>query len=264
MKKERKHHDGGVLTQSISSIGALPSFTTRNTSIQNKKPIFVKSMNRNNRVRLGSNIQSNLKSIKMEKLEHNKSNLIRNLFKEANDFYNDHIYISSSPPKKPPNHDIVFIAIDCLDDDDIIKCCKLNDSFCKSEFSKTLFKHFLDIIKKIVNTLFEEFLNSLDPFTYFSLDVKLIVKASLVSYTIDIVAESLLENPDINEDFKNILILSLKTYITLPSTEMTPYNMFIKIASKKINKTFDLLKINSVLSTLANEEFKKYHYLIQK
>ena len=268
MKKERKHHDGGVLTQSISSIATLPSFTTRNAHIQNKKARFVKShglsMNSNNQVRLGSNIPSNLKSIKMRSLQSNKSNLVNKLFEKANDFYNDHIYISSSPPKKPPNNDLVFVAMDCLDDDDIEKCCKLNDSFCKSEFSKTLFKQFLEIIKKVVNTVFEEFINSLNPSVYFSLDAQLIVKASLVSYTIDIVAESLLKNPDINEDFKEILILSLKTYIMLPSTEMTPYNMFIKIASKKINETLNLSKMNSVLSALATEELKKYSYLIQK
>ena len=276
--KKNKQLKGGVV-QSIASVTSIkPTATYTNTLQDNRKhrtliPNSIKlhdknklSLNTNksnksityNNTGFNTNYNSKTKKIQPIKTQHSvKSNLVKHLYQEINKPYNNSVIISNSPPNKPPNDDVLFIGMDCLDDDDINTCCKLNNSHCKTNFNTALFKKFLNIIKEIVNILFEEVLKSLNPTVYYGLDVKLVLRASLVSYVVDTVAEDLLKNYHVQEDFKNILFLSFKTFILLPSSDLNPKNLFVKVVAFKLGQTLNLLSLNTLLITLATEKLKE-------
>lgn len=284
--EDRKHKNpkGGV-TQSIASISSVKPTTTYTNTLNNKaqqysqipnrnkvhykNELSLKTNNSNKSITYNSGFDSFNTNYKTNRLQHVKtrsikSKLVKHLHNEINSFYNNSVIISNSPPNKPPNDDVLFIGMDCLDDYDIDKCCKLNNSHCKTNFNTTLFKKFLNIIKEIVNILFEEVLKSLNPTVYYGLDVKLVLRASLVSYAVDIVAEDLLKNYHVQDDFKKILFLSFKTFILLPSSDFNPKNLFVKVVSLKLSQTLNLLSLDTLLITLATEKLKKHIELIKK
>ena len=282
MKEKKDIQLKGGVTQSIVSMSVKPT-TTYTYTLNNRAQQYSKIPNRNkvhngNEVSLktnksnksityksGFNTNYKTKNLQPIKTQHSvKSNLVKHLYQEINKPYNNSVIISDSPPNKPPNDDVLFIGMDCLDDDDIDKCCKLNNSYCKTNFDTTLFKKFLNIIKEIVNILFEEVLKSLNPTVYYGLDVKLVLRASLVSYAVDTVAEDLLKNYHVQDDFKKILFLSFKTFILLPSNDFNPKNLFVKVVAFKLGETLDLLSLNSLLITLATEKLKKQHIKLIK
>lgn len=280
MKDQKdKPLEGGVVTQSIASMSSVKPTTTYTNTLQNNRKhssLMPNSIKLHDKIELSLKTNKSKKSITYNsgfdsyntnyktknlqpiKTQHSvKSRLVKHLHQEINKPYNNSVIISDSPPNKPPNDNVLFIGMDCLNDDDIDTCCKLNNSHCKTNFDTTLFKKFLNIIKEIVNILFEEVLQSLNPTVYYGLDVKLVLRASLVSYAVDTVAEDLLKNYHVQDDFKKILFLSFKTFILLPSSDSNPKNLFVKVVAFKLGQTLNLLSLNTLLITLATEKLKE-------
>ena len=281
--KKNKQLKGGVV-QSIASVSSIKPTATYTNTVSNRAQKYNQIPNQNkvhykNKLNLKTNNSSksitynntgfntNYKTNRLQPINTShsvKSRLVKHLYQEINKPYNNSVIISDSPPNKPPNDDVLFISMDCFNDNDIDTCCKLNNSHCKSKFNTTLFKKFLNIIKEIVNILFEEVLKSLNPTVYYGLDVKLVLRASLVSYAVDTVAEDLLKNYHVKDDFKNILFLSFKTFILLPSSDFNPKNLFVKVVAFKLGQTLNLLSLNTLLITLATQKLKEQNIKLIK
>lgn len=68
----------------------------------------------------------------------------------------------------------------------------------------------------------------------------------------------MLHNNKVNEDFRKILLLTIKSFIMLPKTEFNPQNLFVKVTAFKIGETLNLSNLNISLITMITKEMKKH------